>query len=77
MQTLYEWAGGQPASERLINAFYDRVEADELLAFRSAFVAYLEWGTRLALHNSQPGADVAPHAPVPRWGWGEAPPYIP
>jgi hemoglobin len=43
--------------------------------FRSAFVAYVEWGTRLALHNSQPGADVAPHAPVPRWGWGEAPPY--
>ena len=45
--------------------------------FRSALVAYLEWGTRLALANSQPGADVAPHAPVPRWGWGEAPPYSP
>jgi len=45
--------------------------------FRSAFVAYVEWGTRLALHNSQPGADVAAHAPVPRWGWGEAPPYQP
>jgi hemoglobin len=43
--------------------------------FRSAFVAYVEWGTRLALHNSQPGAAVAEHAPVPRWGWGEAPPY--
>ncbi|HEV2776166.1 MAG TPA: hypothetical protein VGV90_11295 [Solirubrobacteraceae bacterium] len=77
MQTLYDWAGGQPAFERLIDAFYDRVEADELLAFRSALVAYLEWGTRLALHNSQPGAAVAPHAPVPRWGWGEAPPYVP
>jgi hemoglobin len=45
--------------------------------FRSALVAYLEWGTRLALHNSQPGAAAAPHAPVPRWGWGEAPPYVP
>ena len=45
--------------------------------FRSALVAYLEWGTRLAMHNSQPGAEVAPHAPVPRWGWGEAPPYRP
>lgn len=43
--------------------------------FRSALVAYLEWGTRLALHNSQPGAEVAPRAPVPRWGWGEAPPF--
>ena len=43
--------------------------------FRSALLAYLEWGTRLAMHNSQPGAAVAPHAPVPRWGWGEAPPF--
>ena len=43
--------------------------------FRSALMAYLEWGTRLAMHNSQPGAAVAPHAPVPRWGWGEAPPF--
>jgi len=149
--TLYEWAGGGAAFERLINAFYDRVEADDLLAgffpggvsaehrdhvvawwsevfggpgryseelggyermlakhrglgitseqrfrfaslmslaaddaglpddpeFRSALVAYLEWGTRLAQHNSQPDADVVEHAPVPRWGWGEAPPYQP
>jgi hemoglobin len=151
VSSLYEWAGGEPAFERLINAFYDRVEGDELLSplfpggvgeqhrvhviawwcevfggparyteelggyehmlakhrdlaitseqrfrfaslmslaaddvklpddpeFRSAFVAYVEWGTRLALHNSQPGADVVAHAPVPRWGWGEAPPYRP
>jgi hemoglobin len=149
--TLYEWAGGRPAVERMIDAFYDRVERDDLLSplfpggvsaehrdhvtawwcevfggpsrytddlggyermlgkhrnlgitpelrfrfaslmslaaddaglpadpeFRSALVAYLEWGTRLALANSQPDADVAEHAPVPRWGWGEAPPYIP
>jgi hemoglobin len=45
--------------------------------FRSALVAYLEWGTRLALGNSQADAEVAAHAPVPRWGWGEAPPYRP
>jgi hemoglobin len=149
--SLYDWAGGEAAFVRLINAFYDRVEADELLSplfaggvaeehrlhviawwcevfggptrytdelggyermlskhhdlaitpeqrlrfaslmglaaddaqlpadpeFRSAFVAYLEWGTRLAQHNSQPGAAIAAHAPVPRWGWGEAPPYQP
>ena len=149
--TLYEWAGGETAFRRLIDAFYDRVEADELLSpvfpggvseehrahvtawwcevfggpslytdtlggyermlgkhvdlgitpeqrfrfaslmslaaddaglpddpeFRSAFVAYLEWGTRLALGNSQPGAPVVERAPVPRWGWGEAPPYQP
>ena len=149
--SLYEWAGGAEAIERLLNAFYDRVERDELLApffpggvspehrrnvtawwcevfggppryteehggyehmlakhrglaitpeqrqrfvtllslgaddaglpddpeFRSALMGYAEWGTRLAQHNSQPGAEVAPHAPVPRWGWGEAPPYRP
>ena len=147
--TLYEWAGGTEAFERLINAFYNRVEAEPDLAklfggavseehrghvvawwsevfggptrysdelggyermismhaelgitpeqrlrfavlmsaaaddaalpadpeFRSALIAYLEWGTRLALANSRPGADVPQHAPVPRWGWGEAPPY--
>jgi hemoglobin len=151
VKTLYEWAGGRPAIEGMIGAFYDRVEADDLLSplfpggvtaehrehvttwwcevfrgpaeyterlggyehmlakhrglgitpeqrfrfaslmslaaddvalpadpeFRSALVAYLEWGTRLAMHNSQPGADVAAHAPVPHWGWGEAPPYEP
>ncbi len=43
--------------------------------FRSALVAYLEWGTRIALGNSQHGASVMEHAPVPKWGWGEAPPY--
>jgi hemoglobin len=149
--SLYEWAGGRVALDRMINAFYDRVERDELLSaffpggvheehrqnvatwwcevfggpagyteqlggyermlhkhqqlgitneqrfrfaelmsraaddaglpddpeFRSALVAYLEWGTRLAVGNSQPGARVVEHAPVPRWGWGEAPPYQP
>ena len=45
--------------------------------FRAAFVGYVEWGTRLALHNSQPGATVAAAAPVPRWGWGVAPPTSP
>ena len=149
--TLYDWAGGHDAFHRLINAFYDRVEADDLLSgffpggvheehrqhviawwsevfggpddytktlggyermlskhidlgitdehrfrfaslmsqaaddaglpadpeFRSALVAYLEWGTRIAMGNSQPGAGVVPHAPVPRWGWGVAPPYRP
>lgn len=149
--TLFEWAGGRDAVARMINAFYDRVEQDDLLSpffpggvtaahrehvtdwwsevfggpttytdqrggyeamlahhinlgitpdhrfrfatlmsqaaddadlpadpeFRSALVAYLEWGTRIAMANSQPGAKVVPHAPVPRWGWGVAPPYRP
>ena len=149
--TLHEWAGGDAAFRRLLDAFYDRVERDDLLSpffpggvseehrahvttwwievfggragyteehggyrrmlahhrglgitpehrlrfattmslaaddaglpddpeFRAAFVGYVEWGTRLALHNSQPGAEVAEQAPVPRWGWGVAPPYQP
>jgi hemoglobin len=39
--------------------------------FRSAFVAYIEWGSRLAVVNSQPGATADAGAPMPRWGWGE------
>lgn len=45
--------------------------------FRAAFAGYVEWGTRLALANSQPGASPPSEAPVPRWGWGVAPPYTP
>ena len=45
--------------------------------FRSAFVGYLEWGTRLAVINSQAGADVSGKAPMPAWGWGEVKgPYV-
>lgn len=39
--------------------------------FRSALVGYLEWGSRLAVINSQPGAAADQHAPMPKWGWGE------
>ena len=148
--TLYEWAGGAQALERLTARFYEKVLADPLLEplfaamppdhphhvamwlgevfrgpeaysqefggysrmlrhhldrhirpdqrtrwvallaeaadevglpddpeFRSAFMAYLEWGSRTALANSQPGAAPPPTAPMPHWGWGEAPPYPP
>jgi hemoglobin len=146
--SLYDWAGGLPALERLTRVFYEHVVADELIGplfahmdhdhprhvamwlgevfggpdrytrerggypamlghhlgkaitepqrrrwvallldaldeaelpadpeFRAAVVGYLEWGTRLALSNSQPGAQVVRSAPVPRWGWGVAPPW--
>jgi hemoglobin len=149
--TIYEWGGGREAFARWLNAFYDLVEGDELLApvfnrlvteehrehvtdwwcevmggpsvytehrggyphmlhkhvdlaitpeqrrrfvsllseaadvaglpddpeFRAAIVGYAEWGTRLAMHNSRPGAEIVQEAPVPRWGWGVAPPFIP
>jgi hemoglobin len=141
--SLYEWAGGSEALEKLFTRFYARVPEDPLLRdvfaamdpahaahvaafvgevfggppaysrdhgghphmirkhldrhlteakrrrwiellldcadevglpadpeFRSAFVAYLEWGSRLAVVNSQPGAAADEHAPMPRWGWG-------
>lgn len=40
-------------------------------AFRDTFLAYLEWGSKLAVINSAPGI-VAPkgHWPMPKWGWG-------
>jgi hemoglobin len=45
--------------------------------FRSALVGYLEWGSRLAVINSQPGASVDEHAAMPQWGWGEVKgPYV-
>ena len=149
--TIYEWAGSWEAFARWLDAFYDLVEGDELLAplfggkvtvehrdhvtawwcevmggparytaelggyehmlakhrglaisddqrlrfvtllsraadlaglpadpeFRAAIMGYAEWGTRLAVGNSAPDATPAPHAPVPRWGWGVAPPYQP
>ena len=34
--------------------------------WRAAFVAYLEWGSRIGLENSQPEAHPPPHMPVPR-----------
>ena len=61
----------------LMSAAADDARLPDDAEFRSALVAYLEWGTRLAMHNSQPDADVVEHAPVPRWGWGEAAPYKP
>lgn len=145
--TLYEWAGGAPALDRLFTAFYRRVPEDEVLApvfadmhpehakhvatwlgqvfggpeayeggharmvgrhlgralterqrrrwvtllmdtadeaglpadpeFRSAFAAYLEWGSRMALLLSQPDAEPNLDEPMPRWGWGAIRPWQP
>lgn len=142
--SLYDWAGGSAALERLTEVFYAKVKADPLLQpvfehmdanhprhvaqfigevfggpqaysaqrgghahmihqhlerhlsepmrrqwvnllldaadeaglpsdpeFRSAFLGYIEWGTRLAVINSQPGVKVEAEQPMPKWGWGE------
>lgn len=40
--------------------------------FRSAFVAYLEWGTRIAVLNSNAeNINLPEQEPMPQWGWGE------
>jgi CDGSH-type Zn-finger protein/truncated hemoglobin YjbI len=40
--------------------------------FRSAFDAYIEWGSRLAVENSQTGARPPGHMPMPHWDWNSA-----
>ncbi len=38
--------------------------------FRASFTGYLEWGSRLAVMNSQPGAPALDRdAPMPSWDW--------
>jgi hemoglobin len=47
--------------------------------FRSALVGYLEWGSRLAVINSN-AKEIAikEDEPMPKWGWGETGgPYLP
>jgi len=46
--------------------------------FRSSFVGYLEWGSRIAVINSAlPENPITPDQPMPKWGWGETGgPYI-
>ena len=70
----------EPQRRRWIDLIQDAADEAGLPddpEFRAAFLGYLEWGTRLAKQNSQPGADVVRQAPVPHWGWGVAPPYLP
>ena len=69
----------EPQRRRWVNLIQDAADEAGLPddpEFRAAFLGYVEWGTRLALQNSRPGADVVMQAPVPRWGWGVAPPYL-
>jgi hemoglobin len=68
----------EPQRRRWVNLIQDAADEAGLPGdpeFRAAFLGYIEWGTRLARQNSQPGADVPMRAPVPHWGWGVAPPY--
>ena len=67
----------EPQRRRWVNLLLDA--ADEVglpddPEFRAAMASYIEWGTRLAVDNSQPGHE-AYDAPIPKWGWGGHPPY--
>jgi len=42
--------------------------------FRSAFMSYIEWGSRLAVENSASNAHPPLHMPMPHWNWGTAGP---
>lgn len=73
---------GEPMRRRWIELLLET--ADEIGVaddpeFRSAFVGYLEWGTRLAILNSNTTENpVKENEPMPKWGWGETGgPYIP
>jgi CDGSH-type Zn-finger protein len=54
----------------LQSAHEARLPADP--EFRAAFSSYIEWGSRLALENSQPGARPPEHMPMPHWDWTTA-----
>jgi len=65
----------EPKRKRWIQLLLDT--ADEIgipddPEFRSSLVGYLEWGSRIAVINSNVSENpVADHEPMPKWGWGE------
>src|SRR6188474_1283432 len=49
----------------------DEIELPADPEFRSAFVAYIEWGTRIAVLNSNEAEIIMnQNEPMPIWGWG-------
>ena len=51
----------------------DEIGLPEDPEFRSALVGYLEWGSRMAVANSQTSeTPVDENAPMPKWGWGDS-----
>lgn len=49
----------------------DEISLPDDPEFRSAFVAYIEWGTRIAILNSNaPQIQFNPDEPMPKWDWG-------
>lgn len=68
----------EEARVRWIQLMQQAADLEKLPAdpeFRSAFVAYFEWGTRMNQVFGN-GAPVPDESPVPTWGWGERKPYL-
>ncbi|HVV10190.1 group II truncated hemoglobin [Amycolatopsis sp.] len=64
---------------RWVSLLMDAADEAELPAdpeFRAAFAGYIEWGSRLAVVFSHPGANPAHDEPMPRWDW-TVPPWQP
>jgi hemoglobin len=57
----------------------DEINLPDDPEFRSAFIGYIEWGSRIAVLNSQGNENpIKSDEPMPKWGWGEpGGPYIP
>jgi hemoglobin len=57
----------------------DQLKLPDDPEFRSALVGYLEWGSRIAVLNSNSTENpIDAKAPMPKWGWGEVKgPYQP
>jgi hypothetical protein len=72
---IKEHAGKQITPEqRALWAIYMQQSADDAglpsdPEFRAAFVAYIEWGSRLAVENSGVDAKPPPNMPMPKWWW--------
>lgn len=68
----------QPAQRarwvELMLASADEVGLPDDAEFRSAFVSYMEFGSRRAMANSKPGVTSGERETLKLWGWGEAPP---
>lgn len=56
---------------KLVLEAADEIGMPEDPEFRSALVGYLEWGSRMAVVDSQASENPADSdTPMPKWGWG-------
>ena len=63
---------------QLISAAADEAGLPDDPEFRSAFMAYIEWGTRIGLSVSNAGDFTPdPNSTVPLWDWGVMKPILP